>query len=325
MLLVATLPESASIYLEGLQYKGKSPLLIENVTPGKHIIRAAKDRLRAWSSVEVKAGDEAEVELELKKQTTELEVISKPAGAKLRAFRTNGSRITPSIETPALLAGNLPRRIKLEFSLEGYRDTSFTISLLENKYNSALVEMSEKSLSKKPAPVASPQKAAPAKEDMNEKRLAAAEPEEKLEKPARKEKSSKTPSDVEAKKDEKKLDLTASEDMKNKKKPELVSDKESSDRRNLLQNKRVGISLGAGSVLALAGGGLMVALAQDDYEEAREAKNFLDKSRVGGSEYEEMLEVNKEKTSSANFKSGLAGALFTIGTAGTIFGIAFYF
>jgi hypothetical protein len=394
--MVHTVPEGAQIYMEGLSYKGLSPVLIEGVSPGKHIIRAIRDNKGSTAAaIDVKAGDERELSLEPDSKMTQLEIVSEPVGAKARIFRLDGERIGRVEKTPAFLMGKLPDKIVVVLSYEGFPDTSSTVQILDGMYNSVSVKM-VMAQEKKPVALSVPtepvmavatvtaakvvkvdssairdsikameklvrqnaqkekiaaEKAAKAdslarrdsvareeklaRQNAQKEKIAAAEAAraDSLDRRDSEAREAKQAADK-AKKElaaEKAAVLTVEKDSLNlavpdkAPKPEIVTAKPKQERKNLLYNKKLGVSLGAGSLLALAGGGIMTVLAQDDYRSAQEAKDYLEKSLVGGVRYDEMLEQNKSKTSNANLKSGIAGALFTAGAGCIGLGLVFFF
>ena len=75
-------PSGAKVYLDGKEF-GESPLLLSDVSPGRHLIRVAKEGYEAYEVLENIGGDRKKVMAQLKKVVTEGELIirTEPSGA----------------------------------------------------------------------------------------------------------------------------------------------------------------------------------------------------------------------------------------------------
>lgn len=77
-------PSGAKVYLDGKEF-GESPLLLSDVSPGRHLIRIVKEGYEAYEVLENVGGDLKKVTAHLKKVVTEGELIirTEPPGATL--------------------------------------------------------------------------------------------------------------------------------------------------------------------------------------------------------------------------------------------------
>jgi hypothetical protein len=75
-------PSGAKVYLDGKEF-GESPLLLSDVTPGRHLIRVSKEGYEALEILENIGGDRKKVMAQLKKVVTEGELVvrTEPSGA----------------------------------------------------------------------------------------------------------------------------------------------------------------------------------------------------------------------------------------------------
>jgi hypothetical protein len=89
--------------------------------------------------------------------------------------------------------------------------------------------------------------------------------------------------------------------------------------------RRLGFRLILGSVLAAAGGGTAVYLAQRDYGRALEIKEILELSVVQNADRIALEDENAAKTRSAEMKSYLGYGLFGAAGAGIAIGMVLYF
>ncbi|MFW5920884.1 MAG: protein kinase domain-containing protein [Polyangiales bacterium] len=64
--LIESSPEGAKIKLGGRQFEERTPTIVEDIEPGKHVVLLARPGFRTWrGQVEVVAGEEAKVEADL--------------------------------------------------------------------------------------------------------------------------------------------------------------------------------------------------------------------------------------------------------------------
>jgi hypothetical protein len=77
-------PSGAKVYLDGKEF-GESPLLLSDVSPGRHLIRIVKDGYEAYEVLENIEGDRKKVTAHLKKVVAEGELIirTEPPGATI--------------------------------------------------------------------------------------------------------------------------------------------------------------------------------------------------------------------------------------------------
>lgn len=95
--------------------------------------------------------------------------------------------------------------------------------------------------------------------------------------------------------------------------------------KNRLQRK-VGRVMIFGSIGIAAGGGVMIFLAQRDYDDALDSKKTLEKSSItSGPEYDKLVKENKDKSEDGDLKTYISIGLFGAAGACGGLGIIFFF
>jgi hypothetical protein len=91
------------------------------------------------------------------------------------------------------------------------------------------------------------------------------------------------------------------------------------------KNHALAWSLCMSSVVLFAGSAASYYFALDDQKKALEAKNLLENSLVPGKNYEENLEINKQKSDAARLKISISEILLGVGAIDLGLGIVFFF
>lgn len=92
------------------------------------------------------------------------------------------------------------------------------------------------------------------------------------------------------------------------------------------EQRRLGIRFDIGGVLSLIGGTVFYVLGANDYNDAIDAKNYLDKSVIqSGPEYDEQLKINQDKSNSASWKKATGYVLWGAGAASLGLGLVLTF
>ena len=91
------------------------------------------------------------------------------------------------------------------------------------------------------------------------------------------------------------------------------------------KNHALAWSLCLSSVVILAGSAASYYFALDDQKKALDARDFLDKSLVPGPNYQENLEINKQKSDAARLETNISSILLGIGALDLGLGIVFFF
>lgn len=131
---IITVPDSAFVIFDE-EVKGKSPISIENIPPGKHIIiLKKKGHFAKKAKVNVKAGSENDLRFELVKPV-KLSVSSEPSGASV-LINTKEVGKTPYSDSKLK-----PGTYDIILTLEGYKKEQHTVSLGSGERDSMYVTL----------------------------------------------------------------------------------------------------------------------------------------------------------------------------------------
>ncbi len=103
-----SIPDQAEIYLDGI-LRGKTPLTIDEIKPGSHKLKLSKGLYGAGQQVEVEAGLRQTVVIQLKQRFGQLELSSRPVGA--RVYLDEALIGETPLRIPSLIVGE--HRLKL--------------------------------------------------------------------------------------------------------------------------------------------------------------------------------------------------------------------
>ena len=133
-LIITTAPDSALVVFDGAA-KGKSPVTIEDISPGKHtIVLKKKGHFAKKATVNVKAGAENELKFELVKPVT-LSIDSDPSGASI-LVNTKETGKTPYSDSRLK-----PGTYNILLAMEGYKKEQHTVTLGSGERDSMFVTL----------------------------------------------------------------------------------------------------------------------------------------------------------------------------------------
>lgn len=133
-LTIITVPDSAVVIFDDA-VKGKSPVTIENIPPGKHIIiLKKKGHFVKKATVNVKAGIENELKFELVKPV-KLSINSDPSGASI-LINTKEAGKTPYFDSKLK-----PGTYDILLTMEGYKKEQHTVTLGSGERDSMFVTL----------------------------------------------------------------------------------------------------------------------------------------------------------------------------------------
>lgn len=250
-LFVKSVPADASIYIDGKLADGRTPVMIENLTPGTHRIQVKKADMQASADVQLVGNKVVTVSLKLEMLKTALKITTTPFDAEVYLDNKRSLSRYPSRITPAIFYDISPGVHKVSLFKVGYADTAFPVMVKE-------YESSEFSLNLLPIT------------------------------------------------DEK----------------QILSQKKFVKHRSF---RKIGRFMIGGSLLLAAGGGVLMWLAQRDYDDALTAKNTLEQSSISGPDYDKWKKENEDKSNAGNTKTWISIGLFgTMAALGGV-GIVLYF
>lgn len=121
-LTIVTVPESAVVIFDGA-VKGKTPVAISDIVPGKHtILLKKKGHFAKKATVNVIGGSENELTFELAKPV-HLSISSEPAGAAVKMNKKE-------VGTTPFMDGKLkPGMYDVTITLSGYKEEQHTVTL----------------------------------------------------------------------------------------------------------------------------------------------------------------------------------------------------
>jgi TolB-like protein len=140
-LFVKTDQPGARVYVDGKLVDGVTPLTIENLPAGSHLVRVTKGDLTASTGVALESHKVTRVALRLEQQGTVLKVSSTPTEAEVFVDRPRTRGRKPDQLTPAIFEGLGADSVALTLFRVGYRDTTVILALTPNEENAILVAM----------------------------------------------------------------------------------------------------------------------------------------------------------------------------------------
>jgi len=140
-LFVKTDPEDASVYFDGKLMDGRTPVSLENLTPGRHTILVKKADLRANRVVELKSNEVTRIALKLEKQKTVLNVSSTPTEAEVLLDHTRLTLSKSGQKTPAIFYNISAGKHQFFLFKVGYADTLLSIDVKEFETNEYTINL----------------------------------------------------------------------------------------------------------------------------------------------------------------------------------------
>ena len=142
-LFVKTSPEGARVYMDGRMIDGTTPLTVENLNAGRHLIRVTKGNMAAKTEVTLTTDKVKRLDLTLTKQQTVLKIMSNPSEAEIYLDRKRGLGKRPDQVTPALFGDFEKDTAFVSFFRVGYRDTTLMVVVEQNQENAVSVQLAE--------------------------------------------------------------------------------------------------------------------------------------------------------------------------------------
>jgi hypothetical protein len=134
-LFIKSDPQDASVYIDGKLVDGRTPVTLENLTPGKHTVMVKKTDMQANQEVELISNQVVRISLVMQKLKTVLRVASNPLEAETFLDRKRAITASPGQLSPAIFYDIKPGNHLVSLFKVGYADTSLnlTINEFENK------------------------------------------------------------------------------------------------------------------------------------------------------------------------------------------------
>jgi len=275
--VITSEPSGGTVYIDDQEMSAPTPLGLDSIKAGPHVVRIIKENLVAAEGVIIEEGKPSALHLTLQPQSTELELRSTPHGARLR-IEADRKRLRGRYQTPVVLRDLSADTIQVTFRHKNHADTTVTTALQKQLTN--IIQISLPSLPS----------VARGKNREND-RLSVSIGDS--------------------------ADLSADTSFPEEAKPATGGAKKG--------KPRLGLSISVPSVLCMIGGGFFGVLANRDYEEAQNKKDYLSKSLVAGTKYYDTKEKNESLATSAQNKSYIAVGLGGIGLLGTVIGLTITF
>lgn len=130
-LFVKSDPQDASVYIDGKLMDGRSPITLENLTPGKHEVMVKKTDMQAKQDVELISNQVVRISLVLQKLKTVLRVASNPLEAETYLDRNRAINANPGQLSPAIFYDIKPGAHRLSLFKVGYADTTLNLNINE--------------------------------------------------------------------------------------------------------------------------------------------------------------------------------------------------
>ncbi len=138
---IKSVPEKARVIIDGKIADGYTPITIQGLSPGRHVIRVQKGDSAAVKIISAESGRITRVSVDLKPQQTALKVLSEPSETEVYFNASPGKSRWPDQVTPAVFENVQAEKVKLTLFKPGYFDTSFTVNLLKNRENTVRINM----------------------------------------------------------------------------------------------------------------------------------------------------------------------------------------
>jgi hypothetical protein len=142
-LFIKTDPDSARIYIDGKLVDGQTPLTIENLTPGDHVVKTTKRELSGFATISLQSNKMGRLDIKLKKQGTIVKVASTPSEAEVYINGSPRTRAKPDQLTPAIFENLTANSIAVTLFKVGYLDTTIMIGIKANEINNFSVTLAE--------------------------------------------------------------------------------------------------------------------------------------------------------------------------------------
>jgi hypothetical protein len=136
-------PADASVYFDGKMMDGRTPVTLQNLTQGRHLVRVTKADMVAKSMVDLESNKIKRLELKLEKQQTILKILSNPSDAEVYLARKPGPSVKPVQLTPAIFEDVTRDTIRATVFKVGFRDTNLVIPVTRYEENSVQISLHE--------------------------------------------------------------------------------------------------------------------------------------------------------------------------------------
>lgn len=135
-LFVKTEPPDASVYIDGRLMDGRTPVTLENLTPGRHKVMVKKTDMQADQDIELISNQVVRVSMTLEKLKTVLKVATNPSEAETFLDRKRAVNAGPGQLSPAIFYDIKPGTHRVSLFKVGFADTSLSLDIgeYENKY-----------------------------------------------------------------------------------------------------------------------------------------------------------------------------------------------
>lgn len=145
-LFIKTNPDGARIFIDGRMVDGSTPVTLENLTAGKHLLRLTKADFIATVPVVLEANKVKRVDLTLEKQKTTVKILSVPSDAEVYIDKKPGKGTKPDQLTPAIFENITKDTVMCTIFKVGYKDTTVRMPLLVNQENAISISLNEASV-----------------------------------------------------------------------------------------------------------------------------------------------------------------------------------
>jgi hypothetical protein len=142
-LYVKSDPDSARIYVDGKLVDGQTPLTLDNLTPGDHVIKTTKRELTGFATITLQANKMGRLDIRLVKQKTILKVASTPSEAEVYINGSPRTKAKPDQITPAIFENIAADSLLLTLFKVGYLDTTVGVRIATNEINNVSVALAE--------------------------------------------------------------------------------------------------------------------------------------------------------------------------------------
>jgi TolB-like protein len=144
-LFIKTEPPGASVYIDGKLIDGLTPITVENLTAGKHVVMVKKADMQAIKEMALAGNQVTRISLALVKQKTMLKITSDPSEAEVYLVKRPGVNTKPDQITPALFENLSPGTIVVTLFKIGFRDTTFQCPIAANQTNDYRIKLTSAS------------------------------------------------------------------------------------------------------------------------------------------------------------------------------------
>lgn len=146
-LFVKSVPDGGRVYLDGKLLDGMTPLNVENLVSGKHLVEVKKTvEGVAWngkSEVSLVSNQLTRIEVALEKAKTALKIATTPSEAEVYLDKKKGFGIKPDHISPVMLYDLQPGKRDVFIFKPGSRDTSLSMDIKEFELNALDIRLAE--------------------------------------------------------------------------------------------------------------------------------------------------------------------------------------